>query len=708
MERSRSFCSEITVIVLTLALGAQAQYSGGRGTAQDPYRIATAADLMTLGQTVKDYDKHFILTADIDLAPGLPGRKTFDKAVIAPLRGVSNDVPLDPVFTGVFDGGGRTIRNLTTRQGNCAGLFGGLGAAGRIVNLSLDAVSIDGTGSFVGSLVGYNFGVIADCSVAGTIAGGGYIGGLVGYNNAGSIVNCRSNVTVRKWSFAGGLVGFNHNGSIANCYSSGTVAGDEDVGGLVGCNIDTIINSFSAGRVTGGLYFGGLIGDSPGKVVVSCFWDIQSSKQTTSVHGTGLTTAQMQDVETYLSCGWDWAGESANGTADCWQMLPGQYPTLRYLAKEKPKMPNGAGTAVDPYRIADASDLGTLWLEPLASCRLEASIDLAGTTWSTAVIPWFGGSFDGNGHVIKNLRIQGVDYLGLAGKLAAGGTIFDLGLESAIIKGSGPLVGSFAGINYGSIAKCKGSGEVSGDWSVGGLAGASTGEVSAGCYEGIVKGTETLGGLVGYNTGSILDGHSQGTVSGSDHVGGLVGDNYKGSVVDCSSASTVSGKDYIGGLVGANYGSAPSSCVASSRSTGAVTGSKYIGGSVGYNFGNVLNSCSGGKVVGIDTVGGLAGLSSGSVVNSYSTGKVDGNWTVGGMLGSNKGQVSGCFWDIRTSGQEVSDGGTGKTTPEMQVAATFQGAGWDFIGEKANGTKEIWWILEGKDYPRLGWELEQE
>ena len=31
-------------------------------------------------------------------------------------------------------------------------------------------------------------------------------------------------------------------------------------------------------------------------------------------------------------------------------------------------------------------------------------------------------------------------------------------------------------------------------------------------------------------------------------------------------------------------------------------------------------------------------------------------------------------------------------------------AGWDFVGETANGTEDIWWILEGKDYPHLWWE----
>ena len=55
-----------------------------RDEPNDPYQIATAADLIALGETPDDYDKHFILTADIDLDPNLPGRKVFDKAVIAP------------------------------------------------------------------------------------------------------------------------------------------------------------------------------------------------------------------------------------------------------------------------------------------------------------------------------------------------------------------------------------------------------------------------------------------------------------------------------------------------------------------------------------------------------------------------------------------------------------------------------------------------
>jgi len=49
----------------------QVQWSDGR--AQRPYPIATPADLIALGETPGDYDKCFLLTADIDLDPHLVG-----------------------------------------------------------------------------------------------------------------------------------------------------------------------------------------------------------------------------------------------------------------------------------------------------------------------------------------------------------------------------------------------------------------------------------------------------------------------------------------------------------------------------------------------------------------------------------------------------------------------------------------------------------
>jgi hypothetical protein len=93
-----------------------------------------------------------------------------------------------------------------------------------------------------------------------------------------------------------------------------------------------------------------------------------------------------------------------------------------------------------------------------------------------------------------------------------------------------------------------------------------------------------------------------------------------------------------------------------------------------------------------------------SITTSYSTGSVSGNEYVGGLVGDNSGVITDSFWDTQTSKQLTSAGGTGKTTAQMQTAGTFLEVGWDFMNETANGTEDIWWILEGQDYPRLWWE----
>ena len=111
-------------------------YSGGTGDPNDPYQIATAADLIALGETQENYDKHFILTADIDMDPNLPGRKVFDKAVIAHSYGTP--------FTGVFNGDGFSISNLTIDGRGYSSLFGRLESGAEVKNLQVLDVSILG------------------------------------------------------------------------------------------------------------------------------------------------------------------------------------------------------------------------------------------------------------------------------------------------------------------------------------------------------------------------------------------------------------------------------------------------------------------------------------------------------------------------------------------------------------------------------------
>ena len=154
-----------------------------------------------------------------------------------------------------------------------------------------------------------------------------------------------------------------------------------------------------------------------------------------------------------------------------------------------------------------------------------------------------------------------------------------------------------------------------------------------------------------------------------------------------------------------------------------VSGDGRVGGLVGKNWdGTVENSYATGNVSGNDWVGGLMGDNSGTVANSYATGDVSGEWAVGGLVGRNiLGTVENSFWDIETTGENYSDGGTGKTTTEMKDVATFTDTEtegldepWDFVGNPNDdeGDEDIWDIDDNEEindgYPFLTWEHEEE
>jgi hypothetical protein len=149
--------------------------------------------------------------------------------------------------------------------------------------------------------------------------------------------------------------------------------------------------------------------------------------------------------------------------------------------------------------------------------------------------------------------------------------------------------------------------------------------------------------------------------------------------------------------------------VSDSYSTGSVTGNSSIGGLAGRNYGTVSNSYATGSVIGNEYVGGLVGFSSGNVSNSYSSGSVTGSESVGGLVGDNYylSTVSNSFWDTETSGQATSDGGTGKTTAQMQDIDTFSVAGWDIVAVADSDTRNpsyIWNIVDDVTYPFLSWQ----
>ncbi|UCG56823.1 MAG: hypothetical protein JSU70_18395 [Phycisphaerales bacterium] len=58
----------VLAAVLLVGLPAHAKYGGGTGTPEDPHQIWTAEQMNQIGLHAEDWDKHFKLMADIDLA----------------------------------------------------------------------------------------------------------------------------------------------------------------------------------------------------------------------------------------------------------------------------------------------------------------------------------------------------------------------------------------------------------------------------------------------------------------------------------------------------------------------------------------------------------------------------------------------------------------------------------------------------------------
>ena len=186
-------------------------------------------------------------------------------------------------------------------------------------------------------------------------------------------------------------------------------------------------------------------------------------------------------------------------------------------------------------------------------------------------------------------------------------------------------------------------------------------------------------------------------VTSTAYAGIIVGVN-RGTVSYSYSTGSLTGEYYSGGLVGQNDGT-----VSNAYSTCNVISDSGAGGLMGANTGTVSNTYATGNVTGDSGAGGLIANNSGTVSNSYATGSVSANQYVGGLVGySEEGTTSGSFWDMESSVQSTSDGGTGKTTTEMKSIGTFSSAGWNIITVDNAGTRNtayIWNIVTGVTYP---------
>lgn len=226
----------------------------GTGTETDPYQISTAADLQHLAaacnpSAVSDAGhysgKYFRLTADIDMA-GVTG---FLGIGTAPIDQTS---ATGWYFSGIFDGAGHRIINLTvkgvafdaTGKANTkfganqsrknVGVFGRLGDGGVIRNLTVDgSCHIEAVNS-VGGIVG-------------EMAPGSLVENCINY---GEIVSYDQNAGGIAGAIAGTKTG--KSVTVTNCINAGSVSVNNKTAGGIGGNVTyaTIQNCANTGNVS--------------------------------------------------------------------------------------------------------------------------------------------------------------------------------------------------------------------------------------------------------------------------------------------------------------------------------------------------------------------------------------------------------------------------------------------------------------------------
>ena len=540
-----------------------------------------------------------------------------------------------------------------------------------------------------GGLVGGNYGNITYCYATGDVSSyaisitdscSSDAGGLVGAGSA-NIVNCyatgdvssssghdSSSASCNSRSYAGGLIG-SGSANIVNCYATGDVFSSSSssstssfndkvsysyAGGLAGYISANMLNCYATGNVSSSSrastrassnysYAGGLVGYDDSKTNANCY---RYSEQVITVAATQNkltnTVGTATSLENLQSKDWVkkhlWIDES-----ELWDFDIG-YPRLDY----------NVIMSKNSVKIYTKDDLLKLQGKTLVrDYTLMCDINLDGVDWNP--IAFFFGSFDGNGYVISNFKVNdNILYTGLFGYNS--GNISNLHVEkfSIVVTGSYDskistgYAGGLVGYNFkGTIKNCSAAGEVSSSINyiskynnshAGGLVGyndqgkitnchATTSATSVSGGSSYSYSHSYAGGLVGYNnegvltnchaTGVVNSSSSTNTNSSSDtgsscsYAGGLVGYNNQGEIINCyasgeanSNADKGIGSSYSGGLVGYNNRGSTIECYAtvnvsssSSASYSSISNNSYAGGLIGYsNYDNITNCYSTGNV----------------------------------------------------------------------------------------------------------------
>ena len=287
----------------------------GAGTESDPYKLSTTRDLLAMKPAlVKEHMTYFKLMNDIDMS----SIENWD-----PLN------PDEPYDLGiVFDGGGHSLKNLTSKEKHYSSFFGVL--YGKCYNVKfVDAEIVSASNSGAGIIGGYigtggKPAIVSGVEASGIVTCNGKgqsVGGLGGNAREATIENCTVNMTVSNpmgdgsnRTATGGVVGKTIDSAvkIKNCIVRGVVEITKGInntytGGIVGwqgaadaeitgCEVYATVKS-------AGERVGGIVGHYQGGTLSGCKFYGEVNAASRLAGGIAGITSSASIIENCLSSG---------------------------------------------------------------------------------------------------------------------------------------------------------------------------------------------------------------------------------------------------------------------------------------------------------------------------------------------------------------------------------------------------------------------
>ena len=484
----------------------------GQGTSSSPYQIGTVEDLQMLSEYTNDQylnvkygNAYYVQTADLDL----------NGIDFVPIGTEENP------FNGLYNGGYRTISNLTVSDKTYGGLFGcaeTIGIKNLVLNGSVDA---DYAGGIAGRVTEYAdlTQIAASVEVSGTTTGG-----LIGR--------------------------LENSGKITDSYQCGAVSGS-NAGGLIGAYItestspeSLVIRSSYHGNGTVG--DSGIIGTTEGETsgitLENCYY--LKDTASTAVNGAAFSGATTVNATVLKALAVTLEGTYVDNTDTS---LNSGYPVFAWQLGRYEFA--GSGTEEDPYLIGCAEDLIALQeyvndpsynaVYGTAYYKQTADIDLGDMEWTAIGMSGdlvFNGVYDGDYFTVYGLNASGETYSGLFGQVGASSSGRNAGVYNVIIKygtscsATGVTGGAAAVLMNGAIVdSCGIIGDLTGDTGVGGVVGIvrRSATISNSYYNGSISGNSKVGGILGTvesGTATIANCyHTGGIVDAEEHAGAIVG-----------------------------------------------------------------------------------------------------------------------------------------------------------------------------------------